>query len=184
MIEFLDGGKPPLAGYEATHSRLIDFFRWRGLRDPETYADRTLDRVARKLEEGEQPRADEPLRYVLGVARFIYLEGTKAETKSRTVLEDELPRMTEAAKEGPEDTSDLEACLGSLHDNERRILLVYHKGEGQTRIRGRKALAEELGVQPNALRIRVHRLRQRMETCVKNRRADVTDPADSPPGAT
>ncbi|MBL8114745.1 MAG: hypothetical protein JNK60_17825, partial [Acidobacteria bacterium] len=46
------------------------------------------------------------------------------------------------------------------------LLLRYYQGDGASRIENRKALADELHVPMNALRIRVHRLRERLERCV------------------
>ena len=47
-------------------------------------------------------------------------------------------------------------------------MLDYHQGEGGQRIRNRRRLAQSLEVPMNALRIRVHRLRSRLEACVRD----------------
>jgi hypothetical protein len=46
------------------------------------------------------------------------------------------------------------------------LLIEYYKGEKGDRIRHRKLLARQLGIPPNALRIRVHRIREKLERCV------------------
>ena len=181
LLAFLDRGTPPLAGYESARRRLIDFFRWRGIRDPETYADRTFDRIAGKLADGETPTTEEPFRYVLGVARFIYLEGTRAEMKAREALADNAWAADRASDNDEDLLRDLEACLDRLHPGERRRLLDYHHGTGRERIRARQALAEDLGVSLSSLRVQMYRLRQRIEKCVRDRRTAEMDPEDPTP---
>lgn len=177
LLEFLERGPAAASGYERARARLVDFFRWRGVVDAETYADRTLDRVAAKLSAGEAPSTPDPLRYVLGVARYIYLEGVKAEARQRAA--EDLPPPPSPPEADPVD--DLEACLAELHPNERTLLLRYHAHTGQARIRGRKALAEELGVTLTSLRMRTFRLRQRLERCLARRIEAEMDPGSPPP---
>src|SRR5262245_36371747 len=49
------GTDPATAGreYLALRDRLVDYFAWRGTHRPDVAADETLDRAARRLEEGE-----------------------------------------------------------------------------------------------------------------------------------
>jgi hypothetical protein len=49
-------------------------------------------------------------------------------------------------------------------------VLRYHQGKnehGENNIRHRQKLADEAGIPMNALRIRVHRLRRKLESCVQ-----------------
>jgi hypothetical protein len=57
--------------YEATRRALVKFFECKGGRFPEDLADETLDRVARRVAEGEVIRAADPAAYVHGVARNV-----------------------------------------------------------------------------------------------------------------
>ncbi|MEO1336691.1 MAG: hypothetical protein AAFV29_13660 [Myxococcota bacterium] len=173
LLAFLGEGTHPLTGYEAARTRLIDFFRWRGIRDPETYADRTFDRVAAKLSAGETPAADTPFRYVLGVARFIYLEGTRAEVKAKTALT-VLPDHVAPDAASDDLLNHLGACLAQLDATQRQRLLAYHDGRGQARIHARQALADELGISVSSLRVRMFRLRQQVEICVRARQSAET----------
>ena len=66
-------------------------------------------------------------------------------------------RSTSPRKRSPP-TAASNACATAwtkVTQGERDLLLRYHQGENN--IRNRKALASELGVPLNALRIRVHR---------------------------
>jgi hypothetical protein len=65
------------------------------------------------------------------------------------------------------------------------MLLRYYEHEGGARIRARHAQAAGLGLAPGALRIRLHRLRTRLEACVNACLAlgtDVTAPSQEGEG--
>ena len=62
----------------------------------------------------------------------------------------------------------LERCLRGLSpDNLQLIAQYYQEGEG-TRIAARRNLSARLGIPPNALRIRAHRIRVRLQGCVED----------------
>ena len=60
----------------------------------------------------------------------------------------------------------LQSCLERLPDEQRALLLDYHQGDGRERIENRRRIARRLDVPLNALRIRVHRIRTKLEECV------------------
>src|SRR6266550_6910983 len=68
------GGDRESAGeqYLETRSKLVRFFEWRGTSFPEDHADETINRVAKRLSEGEHIR--ELPKYFFGVARLVLLE--------------------------------------------------------------------------------------------------------------
>lgn len=47
-------------------------------------------------------------------------------------------------------------------------MLSYYEGKQGARIANRKRIAEELGMPMNGLRIRVHRVREKLEMCLIN----------------
>ena len=57
------------ASYLLIQGKLIRYFTWNTCPHPESLADEVLDRVARRLEEGEQ--IEKPANYILGVARRV-----------------------------------------------------------------------------------------------------------------
>ena len=61
----------------------------------------------------------------------------------------------------------LEYCLQQLSAENRRIIINYYQGEKGERIKNRKLMAEQLGIPANALRIRVHRIREKLEQSVR-----------------
>src|SRR5262249_58317442 len=69
---------PETAGgkYEELRRQLIKFFEWRGSFFPDELADETLNRVARKIDEGEEIEKN-LIALALGIARFVFLETLK-----------------------------------------------------------------------------------------------------------
>ncbi|MEM7051865.1 MAG: hypothetical protein AAF604_19520 [Acidobacteriota bacterium] len=158
--------------YEEIRQRLIRLFQWRGSLDPEELADETINRVALKLASGVEIRSEDPFRYFCGVAHLVFKEILRRQKRERTMME-EVRQTPEAV---PEDSEDprmdwLRQCLDQMTPENRRLMIEYNQGEKGQRIRHRKRLAGELGIQINALRIRIHRLRSRLESCVKERAA-------------
>src|SRR5262245_54854713 len=84
LLTLLDGD-PERAGdrYEAIRRKLIKFLEWRGCMRPEEVADETMDRVARRVGQGEQIHSADPLRYFLGVARNVLRETWARERRER-----------------------------------------------------------------------------------------------------
>src|ERR671923_1269855 len=74
MLFYYLNPDPDRAGekYEALRQVLLKFFEWRGALSPDHLTDRTLDRVANKIAEGE--RIQNINGYCHKVAQFIYLE--------------------------------------------------------------------------------------------------------------
>lgn len=152
--------------YEAIRRKLIRLFEWRGCEFPEELADMTLDRVGKRMSEGVKVESTDPLSYVYGVAHLVYKEEwRRAAQKQKFLNSKDLHPIP--PEEEPEDQrlACLKKCLGQLPADQRRLLLDYHKGE-EGNIRSRKKLADELGIPINALRIRVHRIRRKLEDCI------------------
>jgi DNA-directed RNA polymerase specialized sigma24 family protein len=160
-----------LAGerYEQLRRRLITVFTYRRCAHPEELVDETMDRVARKLAEmGTDFEGSDPAPFVFGVAWNVARESFK---RHATVplpdhwdVPDPSPPLRE---EGPPlEDSCLERCLQRLAEEERTLVLKYFQGEKRAKIRHRWALAAELRLTPNALRLKIHRLTRQLRTCV------------------
>jgi DNA-directed RNA polymerase specialized sigma24 family protein len=164
---------PEIAGieYEELRRRLIKFFEWRGAFFPEDLADETLNRTARKIDEGEEIEKN-VIALALGVAHFVFLETTKHPNNRRAPLEDLIP--VAAPPEHRVEDDDLRAvylreCLRGLSKENRELIIEYYGEEGRAKIEDRKALAEKLGISLNALFSRAKRIRDRLEQCVTQR---------------
>jgi DNA-directed RNA polymerase specialized sigma24 family protein len=150
--------------YEALRSRLIQFFCWRGSPTPEEDADSTLDRVVRRLEQGEA--IDRIEHYAHGVAKLVLLESLRRRERDHAGRELWLRAVPAPAAEAEARQACLDRCLAGLPADERALILEYYQGDGTSRIRGRQALAARLGLPSEQLRLRAHRIRHRLETCL------------------
>lgn len=153
--------------YETMRLRLIKFFVWQGVLLAEDCADQTIDRVARRLSAGEEIQASEPARYFHGVARNVLREHRAhmaREIRHRALWpQDWLAPSPEASESASADC--LHRCLGELPAVTRRLVLEYYQGSGAARIAHRQAMAARLNLALPALRVRMHRLRARLEAC-------------------
>lgn len=155
--------------YESIRRALVKFFECKGGRFPEELADETLDRVARRLAEGEQIRVSDPAAYIHGVARNVlrsdWAQRQRVVQKAATPAEQ--PTDVEDASRAERRLACLDRCLSALPPETRQLVLRYYEDERRAKIDGRRALSESLGIGLNALRIRVHRVRARLESCVR-----------------
>ena len=152
--------------YESLRLALMKFFDWRGAHFPEELADETINRVIRKLDEGETIR-DLPT-YCHGVARLVLLEKLKGPENKRADFETLPPAALVAPEREEEDGRQdcFEGCLKELPAESRQLILQYYSDEKREKIDRRLAMAERLGIPLNALRSRAQRIRNRLEECV------------------
>lgn len=167
FLAYLDPDPEKAGGqYEAIRRTLVKFFDWRGAYFPEDCADETLNRVTRKIDEGDT--IQDVATYCHGVARLVFLETLKSPDRQRTAFE-ELPPLAAAEPEVEEPDVRQECfnrCLRELPAESQQILLQYYQDEKRSKINNRLSLAERLGVPLNALRNRVQRLRDKLEHCI------------------
>ena len=146
--------------YAHLRERTAGLLRWWGATDAEDLADLTLDRVARKLEEGASINNGSFGAYVRGVARMIFYE---ARRRPRFNPGD-APYLAPPPSSDPDLLGCLESCLGTLDAGDRDLVLRYY-GDGKL-ADVRRQLGTELGVTMTALRIRAYRVRGQLERCV------------------
>ncbi len=150
--------------YETLRRKLVQFFRWRGCNFAEDLADDTINRVARNLEAGENIRHF--AAYCVGIARHVFLESLR--THRRKEAANAGMYLTPSPLEEDPRQECLERCLRGLSpDNLQLIVQYYQDGEGE-RIAARRNLSARLGIPLNALRIRAHRIRVRLQGCVED----------------
>ncbi len=157
--------------YEIIRRKLIRLFEWRGCAAPEDLADETINRVARRIAEGVQLRSADPYGYFCGVAHLLFKEVLRRaareqrarDSSGELLLPTALPVVPEDEPGDPH-LDCLRQCLAALPQDQRDLVLHYYQGESN--IRHRKTLSQELGIPMNALRIRVHRVRRKLESCL------------------
>jgi DNA-directed RNA polymerase specialized sigma24 family protein len=146
--------------YEEIRRKLIRFFACRGCAEPEDLADITFDRVNRLLDLPSFQYVGDPIFYFYGVAKKIRLEYVRRAARA--------PESVTSGQSLPDRSLDefLERCLRSLPGADHRLLLDYYDYETRGKKSHRQQIAEQLHVPLNALRIRLHRLRNRVRECV------------------
>jgi DNA-directed RNA polymerase specialized sigma24 family protein len=171
LLERLDADRERAGEkYEALRRRLTGYFEWRGAPHPEEHADETLDRLMRRLEQGE--RIDNLAAYAHGMARRVVSEALRQRERARR-RGASLPTGLDAhGAGGTLDDADarapcLEACLGALPGDERELVLAYYQDGAGGHISARRALAERRALAPHMLRARVFRIRARLELCMR-----------------
>src|SRR5215510_12590312 len=78
--------------YLEIRNNLIRFFEWRGSPFPEDHADETINRIAKKISEGEEIR--NPASYYIGVARMLLLEINRERGRQQQALSELTNSMT------------------------------------------------------------------------------------------
>jgi DNA-directed RNA polymerase specialized sigma24 family protein len=153
--------------YEQLRRRLVTVFEYRRCSHPEELADQTLDRTARRLQEmGSDFVGSDPARFVFGVAWNVARESFRR--TSTFPLPDKWEPVSPVASEAEDERERacLDRCLEDLEAPDRDLILGYHQGEKSARIRRRSELAHELGMSPNALRLKIHRITGCLRECV------------------
>jgi DNA-directed RNA polymerase specialized sigma24 family protein len=153
--------------YLEIRSNLTRFFEWRGCSFPEDHADETINRIAKKVAEGEEIL--NPSGYAMGVARLLLLEIIKGRQREQAAL-NEIGTTSDTyveSDDGEHRLKCLNSCLQSLSADNRELILQYYQGEKGDKIQNRKKLMERLGIPVNTLRMRALRLRERLQQCVE-----------------
>jgi DNA-directed RNA polymerase specialized sigma24 family protein len=153
--------------YETLRLGLTRFFDWRGAHFPDECADETLNRLARRLDDGADV-AD--LRgFALGIARLVLLERARSPLARQDALDEQRIGPAPAPAPGPSPALHhcLDTCLNDLEPESRQLILEYYRDERRDKIDRRSRLAGELGLSANALRSRAQRVRDRLERCVR-----------------
>jgi DNA-directed RNA polymerase specialized sigma24 family protein len=153
--------------YVELRRTLSRFFASRGFGWCEDLVDVSIARVAGQLAQGLRIRSRSHFGYFRGVADKVAREEWRRERRRRKVQESLAPTMFERECELDARLEALEICLDHLAREQRDLFESYHLCED--RIRGRRELAQRLGLPLNALRIRVHRVRVELETRIEAR---------------
>jgi RNA polymerase sigma factor (sigma-70 family) len=165
--------------YELMRRQLTKFFECRNCDSASELTDETINRVTRKISEGENIPANSLSAYFYGVARNVLREFRNHPEKTAVSI-DNLESLHHPVapplinnplnleKKLLEQMLEcLDSCLGELPEKEQKIILVYYEGEYGAKIENRKKIATLFGMNINNLRIRVYRIREKLEKCVQ-----------------
>lgn len=165
-----------IAKYEVLRTRLTRYFLCRGWGvESEELTDETINRVIIKMRELADSYVGDRMPYFLAVARFVNKERLKR------LKEDDLLRRMMVQLVGDSSTEKemrdrcLRRCMKKIPPKNQDLIQRYYIGEKQEKIAERKKLAEEWGIEPNALRIRAHRIRTELRKCLEKCIAEEND---------
>jgi hypothetical protein len=189
LFGFLDADvKRASAKYDQIRLRLNKLFTWRDCAPARTFADQAIERVVRKVNEGEH-RVAEPFQFFYSTAMGIVQEQAAARAAETAAKPADAPlpldefdtplqrpskdpvMLAEARKRLPY----VQGYLDDLLPKYRRLLTEYHRRT--TSVRRRDELAQANAAPLSALRLRVHRLRNAIERAVS---ADLHQRVDGP----
>lgn len=176
LLATLDADDREQAGakYESLRVRLVKFFEWRNCDSADELTDTVFDRIVRKIAEGEQIQNINA--YSATVAQFVFKEDCRSRERLFQPIEDN-PAIenliatndsAEIDKTGDARLDCLDKCLAEFSVENRRLVTAYYDTAEQTMIATRKRLADSSGVSLNVLRIRVCRLKAKLEDCTKD----------------
>ena len=160
--------------YIVLRERLEKFFEWRDCENEEELTDIVFDRVAKKIIEDEKIKNVEA--YCVSVAKFVFLENRREVFKNSELDENSREVSFETGQEDENNKYELqskqlkclEKCLAEFPEKQRKLLIAYFDTDEKTLIPARKKLAEKLGINLNSLRIRISRLKTKLEKCTKD----------------
>jgi DNA-directed RNA polymerase specialized sigma24 family protein len=139
------------AEYRTLLAKLRRFFEWHRCESPEDLAQETIYRGIRRLSEGAVIYSESESAFFLGFARNIVREERKRR-KDEPPPEFEPADRLDHVKQS-EGQILLEQCLRLLKPNDRALLVGYI-------LDGPEKTATSAGLTPNALRIRISRIRK------------------------
>src|ERR1041385_9469240 len=123
--------------YLEIRSNLTRFFEWRGCPFPEDHADETFNRIAKKIDEGEDIL--NPGGYAMGVARLLLLEILKSRQREQSAL-NEIGTAGEtyvADDDGEDRLECLRDCFQTFSPHNRELIFQYYQGGKREKNRDR-----------------------------------------------
>jgi hypothetical protein len=153
--------------YARLHEKLVGFFNLKGIPDPASAADETIDRAALKIAAGAS--VPDTNKYCLGIARNIAKERYRHARRESSAFLKFIESLADRADAQVERIHLLlKPCFEQLTAEEQRLLVAYCEvARGRARAEHRRQLAEVMKTTVLALRMRVTRLRDRLTDCVK-----------------
>jgi DNA-directed RNA polymerase specialized sigma24 family protein len=155
------------AKYERLRHRLIIIFSSRGCSAAEEMADETLDRVIRRADKLADTYVGDPTAYIQTVAHHLHLEYLRKKPQLQPLPDMGLPQRPIQDVLEDQSYSCLEECLDLLSPSVREFILQYYQKVKREKAEHRRRLAEGLGIQVDAMRIRAHRIRRHLQACIE-----------------
>ena len=154
--------------YEVLRKKLVMLFLGRGSPEAEDSADETLDRVSRKVAEGET--IEDITRFAHGVARRVHSECLRRERRHRRARQAlaAAPGAAPSALSSEPGLDCIRLCIDRLPATDRTLIVEYYDESGRALQAQRRESAARLGISPSALRLRAFRIRRSVEDCTRD----------------
>jgi hypothetical protein len=162
-------GEEAAIAYTKLQNSLVRFFQIKGDLDSLEAADLTLDRVALKI--SQETPIDDLTKYSFGVARLIFFERLRQSEKERKAADGfYADKISENIDENSDSFTHHRECFESLESEEKQLLKDYfadlpHSKQNENR----SQVSVKYKISLSNLRLKVFRLRKRLEECVRNR---------------
>lgn len=112
--------------YEFIRLKLLKYFHWCGSELPDIDADETINRVARRIDEGQD--VYNLTGYISGVAKLVHAESLKRRNRRCTLDEESMVELPSNTAEDERNYQEcLERCLGRLNDEDREVITEYYR---------------------------------------------------------
>jgi DNA-directed RNA polymerase specialized sigma24 family protein len=164
--------------YEQFRRRMTRFFAARGCWEADQLADDVLDRVASRSDQLYGQYVGERARFFYGVARNVYYEHLRRNAAENAAQAAHVPPAPARGCTGADPEWEdrcLAACLETLSEEDRRLLVEYYQAPSSGRAAVRRQLAEDNALTTDNLRQRTRRIRERVRTSLM-RYLDVENP--------
>ena len=152
--------------FELLRLKLVEYFRSRDCLYAEELVDETLNRLTKKVAEGEEIR--DALRYCYGLAHWVWVEHSRRSGIINRVSIDDLPVAPFVFQDSlvrKEREACFQYCLRELPAKDRELVVEYWDHENQSHRDARREIAERLNITMTALRIRVSRIKDKLRAC-------------------
>jgi len=158
--------------YTRLHKKLVSLFKMKGISEPVSAADETIDRATLKISDGTP--VPDTYKYCMGIARNIARERRRNEQREGSAF---LNFITDLANNSDEQVERiqriLKPCFDQLADEEQKLIQAYCQVlRGRARAEHRRQLAKAMNTTVLALRMRVTRLRSILAECVEKHSDD------------
>lgn len=155
--------------YEQIRRTLLDYFRRRDVSDTLTLTDEVILRVTRKVDQVAPGYVGDPSAYFLAVARRVLAEWRRRPAETNLLGGIAVFADSEGAERKELMLQSLEHCWARLSTAEQDILLRYCIGMPPLKLAAsREALAREINLSLNALRVTAHRLKRKVKSCIES----------------
>lgn len=155
------------SAYQDLRNALIRFFARKGGEDAANLADEVFCRLLQNLASRSDVKNIQA--FAFGIAHNVLEEQRRHRGRERTVVAD--PQNGSDPFYNETLSKDLDECLNTLSPKERSLIQAFYAAESGKKAAHRKRLAEEMGLTPNALHIRVSRIRRKLAECIEERQA-------------